>query len=62
MRVTNFVKDTLTTPTVNRPIDEYAELMADLPSILSTAEHSYEMVVPEVCGFRVHVQCMYVFI
>ena len=50
-KVTNFLRDTLTTPTASRPFDEYAELMADLPSILSVnseAEQSYEMVVPEV--------------
>ncbi|XP_033643110.1 TBC1 domain family member 15-like isoform X1 [Asterias rubens] len=49
-KVTNFLRDTLTTPTASRPFDEYAELMADLPSILSVnseAEQSYEMVVPE---------------
>ncbi|XP_022094641.1 uncharacterized protein LOC110981405 isoform X2 [Acanthaster planci] len=49
-KVTNFFREALVAPAANRPIDEYAELMTDLPSILSVnsqAEQSYEMVVPE---------------
>ncbi|XP_038063442.1 TBC1 domain family member 15-like isoform X2 [Patiria miniata] len=49
-KVTNFLRDAVMTPAANRPIDEYAELMSDLPSIFSVnsqAEQSYEMVVTE---------------